>query len=357
MGNVKKGKTLIAAFAVLFLMNSCADFFSNSWGEMFKRDPKKVKVSASNVYDLLDAAKGDPELSRAILDQINAKSSPTLKHAAIRAANQAAGISTVALENIKDLIDAVDRSGSEKEDALKAVANNIQGDLESKEIIGIADKMVEILIDTVVPPVPFSIALKNAGSVEVPVKTNNGRNGAITIVANDDGTNMAIITVDGVPVGEYSCIINDNGSIILSGAKENGGNAVIRYEIDDETRTLTLTGLDEIKDAGLTSASEPSDEPIPYGRPEFQDSFVAGGVPESDLTLLAMTLILAKAEKEELYGTLNAYLDTWYRKNLETGKGLDRDEVLIVAVINEMIDRGEDTSALADMIKDLLGVE
>jgi hypothetical protein len=360
MSNVKKVKTLAAAFAVLFLMDSCAEFFSTSWGEIFKRDPKNVKVTASNVYDLLDVAKGDPELSKAILDQINADSNDTLKRAAIKAANQAVGISTVALENIKDLIDAVD--SRDKEGDLKAVANHIQDDLRSQDIdiVDIANKMVEILVDDrVVPPDTLSSALENARTITVPVRTNNGRPGAITIAVNDHGESTATITVDDVFVEEYPCVINDDGTIILIGAREGGGSVVIEYAIDDEDRTLTLTtGLNEIKDAGLANISSgPSVEPIPYGRPEFTDGF-ANSVPESDLTLLAMTLILAKAEKERnKAGDLNAYLATWSNKNLDTGRGLDKDEVLIVAIINEMVGRGEDTSELANMIKDLLGVK
>jgi hypothetical protein len=370
MSNIQKVRALTAAFAVLFLMNSCADFFSTSWGEFFKRDPQKVRVTASNVYDLLDTAKGNPELAKAILDKIYADVKPddksadadTLRNAAIKAANQAAGISTVALENIKDLINAVDGNDKDKEKALQVVANNILGDIKDNGIVDIADKMVAILEGTVGSPEPLRDALKNAGNdgitVSVPNATSNGATGTITIKMNDLGTPTAIVTV-GSSTQVYPCEIDDdNGTIILAGAGETGGAVVIEYAINDKDRTLTLDGLDEIADITAAS-SEPSETPVPYGKPEFQDNFAAG-VPGSDLTLLAMTLVLAKAEKEREKTPekiLDRYLETWHEKSLETGMGLDQDEVLIVAVINEMMAKGEDMTDLTDMIKKLLGVD
>jgi hypothetical protein len=132
----------------------------------------------------------------------------------------------------------------------------------------------------------------------------------------------------------------------------------IKYTINED-QTLTLTDLDKITDAGLTKDSEPSKSPVAYGAPKFEDESVLAGVPESDLTLLAMTLILAKADKEteNTNGTLDTYLETWQQKSLNTGKGLDKDEVLIVAIINTMVDQGDDMTDLTKMLEDLLGVK
>jgi hypothetical protein len=375
MNNAKKVKTLAAAFAVLFLMNSCADFFSTTWGDFFKRDPKNVKVTASNVYDLLDTAKGDPELSKAILDKIyttvksgdKSADADTLRRAAIKAANQTAGISTVALENVKGLIDAVD--SNDKEKALKEVANKILKDLGNNDIVGIAEKMTEILAaERTFTTVSPSVALKSAGSVTVPVtKIGDTSPSTITIDTNANGTGTATISVGGVPVKTYPCVINDNGTITLSGAGENYWESVdIKYELNNN-KQLILSDLDKIKDPdaglgqgqGLAGNSSPSVEPLDDTKYGFNEQFL-DSVPESDLTLLAMTLILAKADvetKKDPNSTLDTYLDTWFNKSLETGKGLEDDEILIVAIINEMIDRGEDTSELTNMIKDLLGVK
>jgi hypothetical protein len=243
MSGSKKLKALTTALIVLLLLNSCTDFFSTSWGDTFKRDPNKVKVTDSNVYGLLNAAKGNTELSRAILDKINADSSDTLKHAAIKAANQAAGVSTLVLENVKTLIDAADNDNDDAlGEALTDVTKRIQAAVVQNGVGHISDKLVEILGD----------------------------------------------------------------------------------KIED-------------------------------GKPEFKDGF-GGSVPESDLTLMAITLILAKAESEE---SLDEYVkNTWEGQDLnsEDWASFDDDEKLIAATVNEMISRDSDTE-LTKMLKDLLKVE
>ncbi|MDR3122619.1 MAG: hypothetical protein LBU16_02435 [Treponema sp.] len=143
MSGVKKAKALSAALVILFLMNSCADFFSTTWG--VKRDPNKVRVTDSNVYELLKVARGDPELSKAILNKINADSSDTQKRAAVKAANQAAGIPTLVLENVQELIKAAD--DEVKADTFIKMAENIRSDI--KGITGTADKLAEILVENV----------------------------------------------------------------------------------------------------------------------------------------------------------------------------------------------------------------
>jgi hypothetical protein len=338
-------------------MNSCADFFSTSWGDLFKRDPAKVKVTTSNVHDLLDAAKGDKDLSKAILDQINANSDNALKLAAIKAANQAAGISTLALENVKDLIDAADNKDT---DALKNLAETIQTDLQNNGIVDIANKLTSILENEVEFSKAPSIVLKYVGNVTVPVsRADHSGAGTITIAVGPDGKGTATITFDGVS-WPYSCAIQDDETIILTGAGQDGQDAIITYEIVNNR--LILHDLDEIKDPGLNgelaevSSSSTAQIPSPPGRPEFTEGFAAG-VPESDLTLLVMTLVLAKVEKLNLEDIdLDAYLGTWSDKNVETGKGLEDDEKLIAAIVNEMIERGDDMNELTKMIKDLLGV-
>jgi hypothetical protein len=249
MSGVKKLKALSGAFIVLFLLNSCTDFFSTSWGEAFKRDPGKVKVTESNVYDLLEAAKGNPKLSKAILDKIGANSSDKLKHAAIQAANQASGITTLALENVQTLIDAAEKDNNE--DALKDVANKVLDSATKNDLQGVSGQLVKILKDD--------------------VTTNSGKLG-------------------------------------------------------------------------------------------FEGNFI-GNVSEADLTLMVMTLILAKAEKvqKEDQKDLNDYVDDLVKKNItsQNPTNLDDDEKLIAAAVNGMIERGENEglNELTKMVKDLLGVD
>jgi hypothetical protein len=353
-------KTLQALTGVLvvLLLNSCAEFFSSSWGESFRRDPNKVKVNSSNVYDLLDIAKGDPELSRAILDKINAYSDDTLKRAAIQAANQAAGISTLALTNIKDLVDAFNNPDQEK--ALREVATKIQEEIRSGDLGGISDKLNTILADKWVIS---SEALMNTGeiAVSVPMNDNSGNLATITVDVDEYGKGTVTITAPGGAKTNYNCVINENGTITL---QDEGQYVSIGYEIhknDENDNILTLTGLDAIPDAGLKADSNPSDpdeSPLASkGKPEFKEGFI-DSVSGSDLTLLAMTLILAKAEKESgTDGTLNSYLETWEYKNVETGEGLDSEEAFIAAIVNAMMKRGDDMSDLTEMIKEILGVE
>jgi hypothetical protein len=368
MNGVKNLRALTAALAVLFLLNSCTDFFTTSWGEMFKRDPKNVKVTSSNVYDLLEAATGDRELSRAILDKINADSDDSLKRAAIKAAGQASGLTTVVMENVKDLIDAAGAKGDPGK-ALKEVAQQIINDIRNNDIEGIGAEVTKILEGTIeikssnlpVPSEQPKAALIKAGkiTVSVPKATGTGvGKDTVAITVDSNGKGFVTIAVDGVVKTYSNCEITGD-TIILPGAGDNGGNVAIGYGINDDDRTVTLTNLDKIANAGLADTSNPSPEnTIPPGKPEFKGDFIDDSVRDSDLTLLAMTLILAKAEKERgADGTLDSYLDTWMNKNVETGKGLDLEEQLIAAVVNKMVERGEDTSELTNMIKDLLGLK
>jgi hypothetical protein len=114
---------------------SCADFFTNSWGKGSARDPGTIKVTSGNVKDLLKEAKGDTEASRGILNKIAEKlkgdpnPDPTLQRAAITAANQAAGLGQVVLENVGTLTDAVSGNADKNviENLLKAVEDGAQG--------------------------------------------------------------------------------------------------------------------------------------------------------------------------------------------------------------------------------------
>jgi hypothetical protein len=358
MSGAKKLKVLGGTLIVLFLMNSCTDFFTSSWGEVFKRDPKNVKVDESNVYALLEAARGDPELSREILNKINAGSSDKLKKAAIKAANQASGISTLALENVQDLIDAAD--SGKNEDALKNVAKNVLDAAKENHLGDISGKLVEIFKDEVTSPSKDPLgALKSSGEIEVSApKTGDGEPATVTIEMQADG--KVKVTIDGTTPYE-DCEIDDNGAITLPNVGEVNEDVVIGCVINDKDGTLALTGLDKIKEAGLAKTSDPSEEGTVFIKPEFEDGFL-NDVSESDETLLVMTLILAKVEKEETkYGSLDGYIDAWAeiddggnkKKDVKTGKGLDEEERLIAAIVNGM----DDTTELTTMVKKLLGEE
>jgi hypothetical protein len=356
MNKVQKAKALVMGFAVLLLMNSCVEFFSTSWGDAFKRDPKNVKVTTDNVDALLKAAKGDRDLSKAILDKIDADSPDPLKRAAIKAANQAVDIGSLFLENVN----AINEAAKGKDgDAFQTLTDKILKDLEDRDIKveDIGEKTTGILIDKVeTKPVDPKVALKNAGPIEVPVfKTDTSSAGKITI--NPD-TGKATITDTTGKTTNYDCEITDNKDITLIGAAANGGNVTVGYKINDDN-SLVLSDLDHIKDLGLaenSGNSTPNSIPPLPGTPVFEEGFIDDTVTDSDLTLLVVTLVMAKAEKDA-GGDLGAYLETLKDKNLETGEGaLDDDEKVIAAVINTMIERGDDTNELTKMLEDFLGV-
>jgi hypothetical protein len=367
MDNNKKLKVLAAGFVVLLLLNSCADFFSTSWGDAFKRDPKKVKVTVSNVGQLLEVAKGDPELSRAILDKIDANSAGALKQAAIKAANQAAGVTTLVLENVKTLIDAYNDRDSigNYEDAITGVVETIQGAAEKNDVRGISEKLVEILGNEISPKNAL-IETSKSSPIEfsVPPKNGVGQPAKVAIVVDDKGEGTVTVTVNNAPTS-YPCVVNDDGTITLTqnnGAPDSVIGCVFTVS-DDGSLAPVLTGLGEIKEiaeAGFADKSEPCDTPIAYGKPEFAGDFLNAGVPvpDSDLTLAVMALILAKAEKERgPDGKLEDYFKSWENKDVVTGANLDGEELLIAAIVNGMIDRGEisgDKNELLEMLKDLL---
>jgi hypothetical protein len=366
-----------AALVLLLLLSSCTNFFSTSWGEIFKRDPRKVKVNSSNVYELLKTAKGDKDLSKAILDQIgNQVSSPgisdkdkkTLQHAAIKAANQAADVPSKVLENVGKIIDAANDGGKN----IQEVANEILNDIQSNDLIGISEKLTEILKDEMVTAnaVASKDALIRTGKIEVAVPPKAESNtppdtpAKISLDIGGNGKGTATITVideNGTKTEEkYNCEINEDGkTITLNGAGDSGANVDLNYTIADSDHSLTIENLDKIAiipENTYATTSDPSKQGVALGKAEFNDGFM-DDVPGSDLSLMAMTLVLAKAEKEKGDdGTLDEYLTTWEQKNLDTGKGLDADEVIIVAVVNTMAEKGEDMTDLTKLIKDLLGV-
>jgi hypothetical protein len=270
------------------------------------------------------------------------------------------------MENVEALIDAIDTKG-DKEAALKEVAKQIINNIRDNDVEGIGAEVTEILKDKIetnlpVPSKQPKDALIKAEKITVSVpKAGSAGTGTVTVTINNKDTGGGTIVVNGT---SYPCVINDDGTITLTGAGNNGGTVVIGSIIDDDDRTVTLTNLDKIANAGLEGASNPSPKnSIPHGKPEFEDGFIDDSISESDLTLLVMTLILAKIEKVERveHRSLDEYLTDWTRedttKDVKTGAGLDDDELLIASIVNFMIDRGDDMSKLTNMIKDLLGVK
>jgi hypothetical protein len=123
------------------LLASCKDFYSTSWGEAFVRDPSKVNVTSSNVYELLKDANGDTEASREILKKLKGTDDPSLQAAAVKAANQAAGLTELALSNLGELTGA----NADNVDSLEKLAKTILGEITKNDVKGIAGDIVGTL--------------------------------------------------------------------------------------------------------------------------------------------------------------------------------------------------------------------
>lgn len=132
---------LALVFAAGLSLVSCTDFYSSSWGEAFVRDPANVKVTSSNVYELLKDANGDKAASRAILQKLKGTDDPTLRAAAVRAANQAAGLTELVLSNLGTLTG----SNAGNTDSLENLAKTILGEAKKNDIGGIADDVADTL--------------------------------------------------------------------------------------------------------------------------------------------------------------------------------------------------------------------
>jgi hypothetical protein len=139
---------LPAAMALCaILLASCSNFFTTSWGKNWARDPDKIEVSAKNVKNLLKESKGDTKASKGILDKIakelkgNPNPDPTLQVAAITAANQAAGLSELVLENIGTVLNAEDGD----EDTFKDLLKEVQDTAKNNDLPGIKTGIVDSL--------------------------------------------------------------------------------------------------------------------------------------------------------------------------------------------------------------------
>jgi hypothetical protein len=134
------------------LLASCKDFYSTSLGEPFARDPSNVKVTRSNVYDLLKDANGDIEASREILKKLKGTDDPVLQAAAVKAATQAAGLTELAVSNLGVLTGANASNGA----SLENLARMILAAVTKNDIRGIAADIAATVNGPALDQVPTS---------------------------------------------------------------------------------------------------------------------------------------------------------------------------------------------------------
>jgi hypothetical protein len=148
----------LLCFLVLLLLSGCTDFVSTSWGSWAKRDPGNLipTPDGNNISDLVDAARGDKDFARELLDKI--KNEVENKQGEEKAALQGAGVSSAAaasgldmelISSASDLISAASSGAGSSEDAdsaLEAVDVIYQG-MRDTDLTSIADDLVAILDD------------------------------------------------------------------------------------------------------------------------------------------------------------------------------------------------------------------
>jgi len=110
---------------ILLLLGSCTDFFSTSWASWAARDPSKLipKITVDNVYEIIEMAENDPDLSLEVLKKIeeaveNASDDEKgkLQTAAVEAAANAVGLGQTLIGTAGDLanLDAEDEEAAKK---------------------------------------------------------------------------------------------------------------------------------------------------------------------------------------------------------------------------------------------------
>jgi hypothetical protein len=143
-GTVRRNRNLflgtgLFVFVTGLLLASCTDFYSTTWGEDFARDPSNIKVTTSNVNELLKDANGDTKASRAILEKLKGTTNPKLQVAAVKAANQAAGLTGLVLSNLDIL------TGDHNTDSLTTLGQTVMGEAKKNDIVGVANDIAGIL--------------------------------------------------------------------------------------------------------------------------------------------------------------------------------------------------------------------
>ncbi|MDR0731340.1 MAG: hypothetical protein LBF63_06695, partial [Treponema sp.] len=142
---MKKISVVAALVLCAALFGSCQnplDFFTNSLGGDWARDPGTITVTSKNVNALLKESRGDTKASKGILEKIaaelkgNPDPDPVLQAAAVTAANQAAGLGELVLGNISTVLDSIDSEGGEgaSEDTFKTLLEDIEKKAKENEI-------------------------------------------------------------------------------------------------------------------------------------------------------------------------------------------------------------------------------
>jgi hypothetical protein len=143
-------------------------------------------------------------------------------------------------------------------------------------------------------------------------------------------------------------VVLDNADILLSDdiPDEETFNELLK-SVQDSTKGSDLKGIsDDIAKALPVDAGGGAG-------PQFKDDFNASN---ADLTLLALTLVMAEVEKnEDRQIDFDDYIKTWTsgEKNINTAAGLTDGEKVIAAITHKVA--SDPDSTLGAMLEELLG--
>ncbi|MDR3248428.1 MAG: hypothetical protein LBT39_06545 [Treponema sp.] len=221
----KYGIPLVLSLGMIFLLASCADFFTTSWGLAAARDTSKIEVNADNIKQLLRDANGDKKTSKVILGKIadklesntNPNSEPELRVATVKAANQASGLGQLVLGEIdKVLADGAD------EDALNALVDAIQDGAKENKLGEIAEDVGRSLL-----PVTTGTKPVFAGDFIDDVSTSDLTLLAVTLILAESGGDFEAYIEswsDGTKkLDGTGAVLNSNERLIAAIANELAG--------------------------------------------------------------------------------------------------------------------------------------
>jgi hypothetical protein len=133
---------------LFFSFSSCDDFFSHSLGKPQKYDLSKMDVNAENVDKWLESARGNPELTAALLVKIKQELGSTdgpekakLMEAGIKLAVQSSGLGMIIINQASD---AMGNPDDVNEDTLMDLLNGIRNDFNSNGGAKAAEDLSEI---------------------------------------------------------------------------------------------------------------------------------------------------------------------------------------------------------------------
>jgi hypothetical protein len=163
----------------------------------------------------------------------------------------------------------------------------------------------------------------------------------------DPALQAAAVTAGNQAAGLGDLVLDNIGTVLESVEGGSGEDAFdsLFNNVEKQAKANDIKGVSKSVSGSLIGAVK-TDE---TGKPVLSDEFVATGVSDSDLTLLAFTLILGEAEQN---GGFDNYIKKWGDgKSLNGNDGLTESEKVIAAIGNKLATGGTE---IGTKLKELL---